>query len=531
MSDQKYVFISYSSKEITVAEQVRDVLIQNGIACWMAPASIEGGSDYTKAIPVAIMNCSAVVLICSVISQDSYWVKSEIIEAINCRKTIIPYIIDDGPMKQEFNFLLSPAHRINAFKNKEASYFALISSINAIMKSEEEIEAHNESEARQTGADDETVGSKTESAVNGTASDADADTLVVNNDKQGPIREPSSQKTGAADAAANEIPTPAAAVKDKPRPANQPSTVRKEGKARVVRSEIKLLPVLITWAVFVCGAAICVAANITADGYESKSAASYLFAVLIFLALTLTAALIAMKIVKKHKNASARFINRTRWLLTGMDIIFTIASFLLYSFSYQFNLSACYFNNTPAFSFIIALLILFAAFISMMIVCTVKFKKGKSFLWFQNTEEPSGAYSSIPCAIMLSFHYLYLIIALSELNYTTCVRSVDFTILCYMPFLTLPMLAVSLLCVRIVIRHKSAPPKTIGVVRMIIAVVNAAFLLYSIVLASLNEQITAFNGYYSSAFNPLSEIIPAIAVMTGIIVLTIVFRRIKYVYE
>ena len=135
MAGNPYVFISYSSKETSAAEQVCNVLLQNGIACWMAPASIEGGSDYTKAIPSAITNCSAVVLVCSKNAQNSYWVKSEVIDAISKGKQVIPFIIDRAEMNSEFNFMLSPAQRINAYENKAKAYEKLVVSVNSILDS------------------------------------------------------------------------------------------------------------------------------------------------------------------------------------------------------------------------------------------------------------------------------------------------------------------------------------------------------------------------------------------------------------
>lgn len=147
-----YVFISYSSKETAAAEQTRSVLRKNGIACWMAPASIEGGSDYTKSIPAAISNCSAVVLICSANSQSSYWVKSEVLDAITKGKTVIPFIIDKAEMNDEFNFMLSPAQRILAYENRAKAYEKLVSSLKSMLTTQadrtadEKVEPETETE-------------------------------------------------------------------------------------------------------------------------------------------------------------------------------------------------------------------------------------------------------------------------------------------------------------------------------------------------------------------------------------------------
>ena len=57
------VFISYKSEDYQQADWLRSVLEQNGISCWMAPASIPGGSNYAKEIPRAIENCRVFVLV------------------------------------------------------------------------------------------------------------------------------------------------------------------------------------------------------------------------------------------------------------------------------------------------------------------------------------------------------------------------------------------------------------------------------------------------------------------------------------
>ena len=54
MSNQPYAFISYSSKEYAEANNVRDVLNTNGVSCWMAPQSIEGGSMVPKGTTIEL---------------------------------------------------------------------------------------------------------------------------------------------------------------------------------------------------------------------------------------------------------------------------------------------------------------------------------------------------------------------------------------------------------------------------------------------------------------------------------------------
>ena len=129
----RQVFISYSSKDYAQALTVRNVLEQNGITCWMAPESIPGGSNYTKEIPIAIRECQAFVLMLSNNAQDSHWVLKELDRAVNEGKIILPFQLEDVPLSDEFNFLLTGAQRYDAYQKKTEALKLLVSRIKAIV--------------------------------------------------------------------------------------------------------------------------------------------------------------------------------------------------------------------------------------------------------------------------------------------------------------------------------------------------------------------------------------------------------------
>ena len=54
------IFISYSSKQFSEAESIKNVIEQNGYRCWMAPNSIPAGSSYIKEIPRALSNADII---------------------------------------------------------------------------------------------------------------------------------------------------------------------------------------------------------------------------------------------------------------------------------------------------------------------------------------------------------------------------------------------------------------------------------------------------------------------------------------
>ena len=129
----KEVFISYSSNDLAQAETVRNVLEKNGLSCWMAPRDIPGGSNYTKEIPIAIRNCKVFVLILSKSAQGSHWVLKELDSAVNSGKVILPFMLEDCALNDEFNFLLTGAQRYSAYQKKAEAMETLISRIRGIL--------------------------------------------------------------------------------------------------------------------------------------------------------------------------------------------------------------------------------------------------------------------------------------------------------------------------------------------------------------------------------------------------------------
>ena len=89
------VFISYKAEEFNDANWIRTVLETNGLSCWMAPASIPGGSSYAAEIPKAIRAAKVFVLVLSEKCQLSRWVPRELDQAINEGKTILPFMLEN----------------------------------------------------------------------------------------------------------------------------------------------------------------------------------------------------------------------------------------------------------------------------------------------------------------------------------------------------------------------------------------------------------------------------------------------------
>ena len=93
------VFISYSSRNKPTALAICHVLEGHGVRCWMAPRDIPPGADYGDVIDEAIVACRLFVLVFSEPASLSQWVKGELNLAFTEKKIIIPYRIDETPLK------------------------------------------------------------------------------------------------------------------------------------------------------------------------------------------------------------------------------------------------------------------------------------------------------------------------------------------------------------------------------------------------------------------------------------------------
>ncbi len=134
----KEVFISYKAEEIEEANWVKSVLEGNGISCWMAPSCIPGGSNYAMEIPNAIRGAKVFVLILSSKAQDSRWVSREVDLAINESKVVLPFMLENCALKDDFNFYLTNVQRYAAYENKVAAAEKMVKEIKAIIGSSQQ---------------------------------------------------------------------------------------------------------------------------------------------------------------------------------------------------------------------------------------------------------------------------------------------------------------------------------------------------------------------------------------------------------
>lgn len=141
------VFISYSSKDGTAAQAICHCLEQNGIRCWIAPRDIIPGAEYGDLIDEAIKQCIAVVVLFSEKAAASPWVNGEMNIAFEEQKTIIPFRLDQTPLKGQSRVMLNQIHWIDAFPNYESKFSDLIEAVSHAIgrecKIEQPLQKHN----------------------------------------------------------------------------------------------------------------------------------------------------------------------------------------------------------------------------------------------------------------------------------------------------------------------------------------------------------------------------------------------------
>ena len=127
------IFISYSSKQKSIADGVCHYLEENGFKCWMAPRDIPIGSEYGDLIEEAIKACKAIVLVFSEAASISKWVKGEINVAFSEDKPILPFRVDETEIKGGFRVMLNQMHWIDAYPHYADRLPDLLNSISSLL--------------------------------------------------------------------------------------------------------------------------------------------------------------------------------------------------------------------------------------------------------------------------------------------------------------------------------------------------------------------------------------------------------------
>jgi hypothetical protein len=116
------VFISHSSKDKTIGDEVCRFLEANGIPCWIAPRDVTPGKNYGAAIVDAIDECPVFVLILSSESNKSGQVVREVERAASSDSVIIPLRVEPVELSRNLEFYVSASHWLDATEKPLAKH-------------------------------------------------------------------------------------------------------------------------------------------------------------------------------------------------------------------------------------------------------------------------------------------------------------------------------------------------------------------------------------------------------------------------
>jgi TolB-like protein/Flp pilus assembly protein TadD len=108
------VFISHSSKDNAIADQICQHLESDGIKCWIAPRDLKAGSDWTEGIIQGINSCRLFVLVFSSSANNSEHVRREVATAFSLGLAVIPFRVEDINPSGSLGYFLGTVHWLDA---------------------------------------------------------------------------------------------------------------------------------------------------------------------------------------------------------------------------------------------------------------------------------------------------------------------------------------------------------------------------------------------------------------------------------
>lgn len=130
---QHKVFISYSSKNLDIANTIYNMLESRHISCWMAPRDLITGEDYGTSIEEAIRTSQIVIFVFSKFGNKSRWVQSELAIAFSEQKIIIPFKIDNVSPKGIVRMVLTKSQWVEALNESNEHYAKLLERVNVAL--------------------------------------------------------------------------------------------------------------------------------------------------------------------------------------------------------------------------------------------------------------------------------------------------------------------------------------------------------------------------------------------------------------
>ncbi len=106
-TDRIGIFVSHSTKNRRLAEEIEEILSSAGLTCWIAPRDVPPGGDYAESIVDAISRSDTLVVVLTSDANLSKHVASEVELAVNRGLRIVPLRFAHTKPEGSLEFLLS----------------------------------------------------------------------------------------------------------------------------------------------------------------------------------------------------------------------------------------------------------------------------------------------------------------------------------------------------------------------------------------------------------------------------------------
>ena len=130
-----YVFISHSSTDATIAQEICSTLETSNIQCFLAPRDIRSGYEYASEILYGLDRSDILLLLLSNRANQSPHVLREVERAVSNATPIIVYKLEEVELTKSMEYFLMTHQWLNA---ESGNYTSLVSSIQEFQKNKGE---------------------------------------------------------------------------------------------------------------------------------------------------------------------------------------------------------------------------------------------------------------------------------------------------------------------------------------------------------------------------------------------------------
>ncbi len=136
---RKKIFISHSSQDKHIAEELCKALEMKGFGCWICTRDIEGGQSFAKAIVKAIKQSCLLILVFSKNANSSEFVEREVNHAVSNKIRLFPLKTENVEPSESLAFLIGLNQWLDIYDPPLEKHFpAIISAVSKLVKEDEQ---------------------------------------------------------------------------------------------------------------------------------------------------------------------------------------------------------------------------------------------------------------------------------------------------------------------------------------------------------------------------------------------------------